>query len=112
MKFYTKLNEVLRQSPIYGTLFFVCLYHTRVSYKRKKSMEAFIKGEGVRMACNCRRSRNNENPELSCVLTILLAVVAMPLVGLYLMCVGKSGGTKVIGFLMLVLGIIFWVSIA
>ncbi len=47
---------------------------------------------------------------LGCVTTIIFAIIAMPLTGLFLLCTGKSNGTKLIGLIMFVLGIVFWIS--
>lgn len=59
-------------------------------------------------------NKNNvsDSSVLGCVTTIIFAIIAMPLAGLVLLCAGKSTGTKIIGFLLFVLGIIFWISIA
>ena len=59
-------------------------------------------------------NKNNvsDSSVLGCVTTIIFAIIAMPLAGLVLLYAGKSTGTKIIGFLLFVLGIIFWISIA
>ena len=65
------------------------------------------------MAYNNKNSVNvSDSSALGCVSTIIFAIIAMPLAGLFLLCAGKSTGTKVIGFLLFVLGIIFWISMA
>ena len=49
----------------------------------------------------------------NCLVLLILALIAMPFVGLYLI-LKKDGdeGTKVIGWILLVLGIILWVYLA
>ena len=63
------------------------------------------------MAYNNKNNVSNSST-LGCVTTIIFAIIAMPLAGLFLLFVGKSSGTKVIGFLLFVLGVVFWISIA
>ena len=63
------------------------------------------------MAYNNKNNVNNSSA-LGCVSTIIFAIIAMPLAGLFLLCAGKSTGTKVIGLLLFVLGIVFWISMA
>ena len=49
----------------------------------------------------------------NCLILLILALIAMPLVGLYLIIKSDGDeGTKVIGWILLVIGIIFWIYIA
>ena len=58
-------------------------------------------------------SRNNKSNDsgIGCALVLMLAVFAMPLVGLYLAVAGEEEGQKVLGVVLLVVGIIVWIKI-
>lgn len=47
---------------------------------------------------------------LGCAVMLLFAVVAMPLVGLYLAVAGKESGQKVLGVVLIIVGIIVWIK--
>lgn len=54
-----------------------------------------------------RNSKSNDSG-MGCLVMMVLAVVAMPLVGLYLAFAGKESGQKVLGVALLIVGIIVW----
>ena len=58
-------------------------------------------------------SRNNKSNDsgVGCALVLMLAVFAMPLVGLYLAVAGEEEGQKVLGVVLLIVGIIVWIKI-
>lgn len=58
-------------------------------------------------------SRNNKSNDsgIGCALVLMLAVFAMPLVGLYLAVAGEEEGQKVLGVVLLIVGIIVWIKI-
>lgn len=58
-------------------------------------------------------SRNNKSNDsgIGCALVLILAVFAMPLVGLYLAVAGEEEGQKVLGVVLLIVGIIVWIKI-
>lgn len=58
------------------------------------------------------KNNSNDFPGLGCLVTILLAIIAMPIVGLYLVFAGKGNDTKLIGMVMLVIGVILWISMS
>ena len=61
-----------------------------------------------------RRGRGgSDDGGIGCLVIVVLAVIAMPLVGLYLALSNRSDdGTKAIGWVMVVIGCIFWIYIA
>lgn len=48
---------------------------------------------------------------LGIVAILLIAVVAMPLVGGYVLVTGKDSGSKLLGGSLLVVGIILWIAL-
>lgn len=57
-------------------------------------------------------SRNNKSGDggLGFAVGMILAVVAMPLVGIYLALAGESSGQKTLGVVLTIVGIIVWVK--
>ena len=55
-------------------------------------------------------SKNNRNSDsgMGCVIILVLAVFAMPLVGLYLALAGEEKEQKVLGVILFIVGIIVW----
>lgn len=45
---------------------------------------------------------------MGCLVMIILALIAMPLVGVYMLISGKDSSQKTIGAILLIVGIIFW----
>lgn len=66
------------------------------------------------MAWNNKNNKNivDNTSTMGCVTTIILGIIAMPLAGVFLLITGKSAGTKIIGILLLILGIVFWRAMA
>ena len=58
-------------------------------------------------------SRNNKSNDsgIGCALVLMLAVFAMPLVGLYLAVAGEESEQKMLGVVLLIVGIIVWIKI-
>ena len=54
-------------------------------------------------------NRNNDSTGLGCAVMMIVAVVAMPLVGLYLLAAGKEDAQKILGVALLIVGIIVWI---
>ena len=59
-----------------------------------------------------RNCKHGNDSGMGCLLWLILGLVAMPLVGLYMLFAGKSGDQKVIGLLLLILGTLFWIMVA
>lgn len=55
-------------------------------------------------------NRNNDSGGLGCAVMMIVAVVAMPLVGLYLLAAGKEDAQKILGVALLIVGIIVWIK--
>ena len=51
--------------------------------------------------------RRNDDAGLGCLVMIVMAIFAMPLVGLYMISKGDEG-EKVIGVLLTIVGLILW----
>ncbi len=60
-----------------------------------------------------RGGRSGDDDPGNCLIMIILALVLMPLAGLYLI-IRRDGdeGTKVVGWVLLVVGAIIWIYIA
>ena len=58
-------------------------------------------------------SKNNKSNDsgIGCALVLMLAVFAMPLVGLYLAVAGEESEQKMLGVVLLIVGIIVWIKI-
>ena len=54
-----------------------------------------------------RRSHVDNDGAIGCVVYMMLAIFAMPLVGLYLLCAGRDE-QKGLGIALIVIGIIIW----
>ena len=62
---------------------------------------------------NCgHRNHGGNDAGMGCLLWLILGLVAMPLVGLYLLLSGKDFDKKAIGLVLLVLGTLFWIMVA
>ena len=57
-------------------------------------------------------SKNNRNNDsgLGCAVMLMLAVFAMPLVGLYLAASAEEEGERVLGVALLIVGVIVWIK--
>ena len=55
-------------------------------------------------------NRNNDSGGLGCAVMMIVAVVAMPLVGLYLLAAGKEDAQKILGVALFIVGIIVWIK--
>ena len=49
---------------------------------------------------------------MGCLVMIILGMVAMPLVGLYMLFKGEDDGQKAIGAILTIVGIIIWIAAA
>lgn len=49
---------------------------------------------------------------LGCLVMIILGMLAMPLVGIYMLISGKDDGKKAIGAILTIVGIIIWIAAA
>ena len=55
---------------------------------------------------HCRH--NNDNSGMGCLVGLMLGLMAMPLVGLYMLLAGKDAGQRVIGLILTIVGIALW----
>lgn len=55
--------------------------------------------------------KNNSDSGIGCAMVLMLAVFAMPLVGLYLAVAGEDDAQKILGVALLIVGIIVWIKI-
>ncbi len=56
------------------------------------------------------RGSSSDDSGMGCLVMIILAMVAMPLVGLYMAFKGKDDGQKVLGVVLTIVGIIIWIA--
>lgn len=56
----------------------------------------------------CGRHHHNDDSGLGCVVILLLAIFAMPIVGLYMVSKGDEG-QKVMGIILMIIGVILWI---
>lgn len=58
-------------------------------------------------------SKNSKSSDsgIGCAMILMLAVFAMPLVGLYLAVAGEEDGQRGLGIALLIVGIIVWIKI-
>ena len=58
-------------------------------------------------------SKNSKSSDsgIGCALVLMLAVFAMPLVGLYLALAGEEKEQRMLGVVLLIVGIIVWIKI-
>lgn len=60
-----------------------------------------------------RGRRNSDDSGLGCLVLIIIAMIAMPLTGLYLALNKESDETtKGIGWILVIIGSIFWIYVA
>lgn len=57
--------------------------------------------------CRC----NHDGDGLGCIVMLVLGLLALPLIGLYLMIQGDDE-SKTVGLLLLIVGIIIWIIMA
>ena len=57
------------------------------------------------------KNNNSNDSGSGCVLALILAIFAMPMVGLYLALAGEEDGQRVLGVALLIVGIIVWIKI-
>lgn len=56
-------------------------------------------------------SKNNNSSDdgaIGCLIMLIIGMVALPLVGIYLMVNGESDDAKAMGIVLLIIGIILW----
>ena len=56
----------------------------------------------------CRRHKGQNDGGIGCAIMLLLAVFAMPIVGIYMIAKGDES-QKVIGIVLTIIGIILWI---
>ena len=56
--------------------------------------------------------RGSDDSGMGCLVMIILGMVAMPLVGLYMLFKGEDDGQKAIGVILTIVGIIIWIAAA
>ena len=54
----------------------------------------------------------SDDSGMGCLVMIILGLVAMPLVGLYMLFKGDDDGQKAIGVILTIVGIIIWIAAA
>ena len=78
------------------------------SYNRSRRNYSGSRNSGYHGYCGCHRGYGLRSSE-DVIALLILAVIAMPIAGLYFLISGKDPSKKVIGGILLVIGIIFWV---
>lgn len=58
------------------------------------------------------RRGGSDDSGMGCLVMVILGMVAMPLVGLYMMFKGEDDGQKTIGVILTIVGIIIWIVAA
>ena len=58
------------------------------------------------MSHNCRNGRNDSG--MGCVVMLVLAIIAMPIVGIYLASTGEENGQKWLGIALTIVGVIVY----
>lgn len=58
------------------------------------------------------RRGGSDDSGMGCLVMVILAMVAMPLVGLYILFKGNDDSQKAIGAILTILGIIIWIAAA
>ena len=53
---------------------------------------------------------DSDDSGMGCLVMIILGLIAMPLVGLYMMISGQDSSQKTIGTILLIVGIIIWIA--
>lgn len=56
------------------------------------------------------RNSRSDDSGLGCVMVLLLAIVAMPFVGLYLLLTAKEEGQQILGIALIIVGIAVWIK--
>lgn len=56
-------------------------------------------------------NKKNNDEGIGCILTMIVALIAMPLLGLYFIVAGKSSEQRLLGVALLIVGIIVWVKV-
>ncbi|MBE5876829.1 MAG: hypothetical protein E7290_08105 [Lachnospiraceae bacterium] len=58
-----------------------------------------------------RRYRKNDADGMGCIVILLIAVFAMPLVGIYLALAGEESEQRVLGVALTIVGILVWIGL-
>lgn len=66
------------------------------------------KGVDEDMSRYGRRSSNDDDMS-GCLVYAIIAIIAMPIVGLYLIFEGDTDGKKAAGVVLLILSLLFWI---
>ena len=56
------------------------------------------------------RRGGSDDSGLGCLISIVLIFLAMPLAGIYMLIKGKDASQKVIGSILLIVGIVIWIT--
>ena len=67
---------------------------------------------GYRHYHHHHRRGGSDDSGLGCLVMIILGMLAMPLVGIYMLISGKDDGQKLIGAILAIVGIIIWIAAA
>lgn len=59
---------------------------------------------------NCNHHGNDSG--MGCLVLVILGLMAMPLVGIYMMLCGEDTDQKAIGLILTIVGIILWIMAA
>ena len=52
----------------------------------------------------------SDDSGMGCLVMVILGLIAMPIVGLYMMISGQDSSQKTIGTILLIVGIIIWIA--
>ena len=61
---------------------------------------------------NHRCRHNHDDSGMGCLVIFVLGLMAMPLVGLYMLIAGENSDQKVIGLILTIVGLILWIMAA
>lgn len=57
------------------------------------------------------KNNNSNDSGIGCLLGLMLAIIAMPLLGLFLAVAGEKSEQKMLGVVLLIVGIMVWAKI-
>ena len=56
-------------------------------------------------------NHHEDNSGMGCLVMLVLGILAMPIVGVFMLC-GKDETQKTIGAILVIVGLIFWIMMA
>lgn len=59
---------------------------------------------------NC--NHHGDNSGMGCLVLMVLGIIAMPLVGLYMLLKGEDTDQQAVGLIITIVGFIFWIAVA